>query len=55
LTQDPADPGPEPGQVEEKIGKEKTRCDSATRPGKTQLKTWLQHVDFFFFTKTKSF
>jgi hypothetical protein len=25
LTQDLADPGPEPGQVEEKIGKGKTR------------------------------
>jgi hypothetical protein len=39
LTRDPADPGLEPGQVEEKIGKEKTWCDPATRPGKTQLKT----------------
>ena len=27
LTWDPADPGLEPGWVEEKIGKEKTRCD----------------------------
>jgi hypothetical protein len=25
------------------------------RPGKTRSKTWLQPVDFFFFTKTTSF
>jgi hypothetical protein len=31
LTWDPVDPELEPGRVEEKTGKEKTRSDSATR------------------------
>jgi hypothetical protein len=31
LTRDPADLGLEPGRVEEKTGKEKSRCDLATQ------------------------
>jgi hypothetical protein len=49
-TQDQADPGLEPGRVEEKTGEGKTRYDPAT-----WSKTRLQPVDFFFFTKTTSF
>jgi len=32
-TRDPADPGPEPGRVDEKTGEGKTRCDPPGRPG----------------------
>jgi hypothetical protein len=45
LTRDPADPRLEPGQVEEKTGEEKARCDSVDPA--TRSKTRLQPVDFF--------
>jgi hypothetical protein len=49
-TWDPTDLGLEPGWVEEKIRKEKTRCDPVdpARPGGNPL-------TFVFFTKTTSF
>jgi hypothetical protein len=49
VTRDLADPGLEPGRVEEKIGEEKTRLTL------TLSKTRLQPIDFYFFTKTMSF
>ena len=48
--QDPADPGLEPGRVEEKTGEGKTRYDPAT-----WSKTRLQPVDFFFLLKQRRF
>jgi len=51
LIWDPADPGLEPGRVEKKTEKGKTRCDPADPtgwPGKTRSKTRLQPVDFFY-------
>jgi len=49
LTWNLADSRLQPGQVEEKIWKEKTWCDPACWHGKTQSKTRLQPVDFCFF------
>jgi hypothetical protein len=49
LTWDPADPELEPGRVEEKTGKEKTRSDSATRL------TQQDPLIFIFFIETTSF
>jgi hypothetical protein len=45
------DSGLEPGRVEEKIRKGKTRHDPATRL--TRSKTWLQPVDFFLLKRCR--
>jgi len=49
----PADPGLEPGRVEEKTGEGKTRCDLATR--QDPVANPLTFIFFVFFTKTTLF
>jgi hypothetical protein len=46
-TWDPANPGLEPGRVEEKMGEGKTRCDLA-RPGQDPVANLLTFVFFFY-------
>ena len=47
LKPDPADPGLEPGRVEEKTGEGNTRCDLATR--QDPVANPLTFILFFFF------
>jgi len=53
-TRDPADPGLEPGRVEEKTGKEKIRCEPAdpARPGQ---KLSCNPLTFVFLLKRRRF